>query len=50
MTGDNLRISIRAIYFAHYPVDGIGGGQDSVVLTVLRACHFVQSNFLLAQW
>ena len=31
-TGDNLSISIRAIYFARWPVDGIGGGQHGIVL------------------
>ena len=31
-TGDNLRISTRAIYFARWPVDGIGGGQHGIIL------------------
>jgi len=39
-TGDDLHISTRAIYFARWPVNGIGGGQHGVVSTALRALPF----------
>ena len=45
VTGDDLHISTRVIYFARWPVNGIGGGQDSVVST--RASSFTISNFEL---
>ena len=40
MTGDDLRVSTQAIYFARWPVNGIGGGQCGVVSTTLRASPF----------
>ena len=30
-TGDDLQVSIRPIYFARWPVNGIGGGQHGIV-------------------
>ena len=39
-TGDDLHFSTQAIYFARWPMNGIGGGQHAVVSTVLRALPF----------
>ena len=39
-TGDDLHFSTQEIYFAHWPMNGIGGGQHAVVSTVLRALPF----------
>ena len=41
---DYLRISTWAIYFAHWPVNRIGGEQHGVVSTVLQALRFAQLN------
>ena len=40
VTRNDLCVSTRAIYFAHWPMNGIGGGQHSVVSTALWASPF----------
>ena len=46
VTRNDLRVTTRVIYFACWPVNGIGGGQHGFVLTALRASPFhVRSNF-----
>ena len=40
VTGDDTHVSTQAIYFARWPVNGIGRGQHGVVSTVLRALPF----------
>ena len=40
MTRNDLRVSTRVIYFACWPVNGISGGQQCVVSTVLWASPF----------
>ena len=46
VTGDDLRVSTRAIYFANWHVSRIGGGQHGIVLNALRASPFRTSHML----
>ena len=46
VTGDDLHVSTRAIYFANWHVNRIGGGQHGIVLNALRASPFRTSHML----